>query len=304
VANPVGTGDLWIRELDALWHYLADYPKFGSVFTLHRGIEWQSDQRQAASAEPNPGYSRGLHKSNAVHPFCIEEPVWLDTRPERLRGRAIEFPWQQPKIITNAIRLSRGPWRIAAAVDTNGLVCSQQLIGCWLEAGDFAALPAWAAVMNGPLANAFINNHCPAKGIRLSAMRALPIPPEPPTSTIPMIEEYRSLLSPKGFRLGTQGEQKAMALLNRIDALVLKAYNLPPRLERELLEFFRGARRPTLHSWQHWLPDGFGPALPLYEYLSGDYEKMAGNWVLDVFTPLPPEEATLLRDYLGPAEQV
>lgn len=302
-ASPQPSGDLWIRELDALWHYLADYPKLGSVFTMHRGIEWQGDQSQAASAEPKPGYSRGLHKANTVRPFYLEKPIWLDTRPERLRGWAIDFPWQKPKIVTNAIRLSRGPWRIAAAVDTYGLVCSQQLIGCWPVGVDPAALPAWAAVLNGPVANAFITDHCPAKGIRLSAMRALPVPPEPLTSTIPVIEEYRSLLSPADFCLGAEGEQKATALLNWIDSLVLKAYDLPPRLERELLEFFRAARRPTLHPWQHWLPDDFGPALPLNEYLSGDYSKMSGNWVLDVFTPLPPEEAALLRDYLHPAEQ-
>ena len=302
-ADPQPSGVLWIRELDALWQYLAEYPRLGAVFTVHRGIEWQGNQRQAASAEPKPGYSRGLHKANAVHPFHLDNPIWLDTRPHRLRGGAIEFPWQQPKIVTNAIRLSRGPWRIAAAVDTDGLVCSQQLIGCWLGSGDSDALSAWAAVVNGPVANAFIANHCPAKGIRLSALRALPVPRELPVNTIPVIEEYQSLFSPAGFRLGADDEQKATALLNQIDALVLKAYDLPPRLERGLLEFFRFARRPTLHPWQHWLPDDFGPALPLYEYLSGDYAKMAGNWVLDVFTPLPPEEAALLRDYLSPAGQ-
>jgi len=301
--DPEPSGDLWIRELDALWNYLADYPKLGGLFAIHRGIEWHGDQRQAVSAEPKPGCRLGLHNANAVHPFYLEQPVWLDTRPERLLYNAIELPWGESKLIGNAVRLSRGPWRMAAAVDTEGLVCSQQLFGCWLKSEGAGALQAWAAVLNGPVANAFVTVHSPANRIRISTMRSIPVPAILPTNTVPLIEEYRSLLSPASFRLGTEGEQKATALLNLIDALVLKAYDLPPRLERELLEFFRSARRPTLHPWQHWLPDDFGPALPLYEYLSSDYAKMAGNWVLNVFTPLPPEEAALLRDYLGPSEQ-
>jgi hypothetical protein len=301
-ASPQPTGDLWIRELDALWHYLADYPKLGASFAIHRGIEWHGDQRQAVSAEQRPGYSPGVHNADAVHPFQLDPPVWLDTRPERLR-RASDLSWNWSKLIANAVRLSRGPWRIAAAVNTDGLVYSQQLFGCWLKSEGAGALQAWAAVLNGPIANAFVTVHSPANRIRISTMRSLPVPSIPPTNTLPLIEEYRSLLSPAGFRLGTECEQRAIVLLNQIDALVLKAYDLPPRLERELLEFFRGASRPTLHAWHHWLPDDFGPALPLYEYVSGDYARMAGNWVLDVFTPLPPEEAALLRDYLGREEQ-
>ena len=303
IAKPQPSGDLWIRELNALWHYLADYPSLGSIFAIHRGIEWQSDQRHAASVEPKPGYRLGLHNANAVHPFYLEKPVWLDTRPERLLYKAVELPWDHPKLITNAFRLSRGAWRIAAAVDKEHLVCSQQLFGCWLKSEGPGTLQTWAAVLNGPVANAFVAVHSPARGIRISTMRSLPVPAMLPTNAAPLIEEYRSLLSPLNFHLGPHTEQKASALLDHIDALVLKAYDLPPRLERELLEFFRGARRPTLHPWRHWLPDDFGPALSLSEYLAGDYARMAGNWVLDVFTPLPPEEAALLRDYLGPPEQ-
>ena len=296
-------GDLWIRELDALWHYLADYPRLGAMFAIHPGIEWQSDQRQATSVEPKPGYRLGLHKANAVHPFYLEKPVWLDTRAERLLYKAVELPWDQPKIITNAVRLARGPWRIAAAVDSDGRVCSQQLFGCWLKSECPDALQTWAAVLNGPVANAFVAVHSPANRIRVSTMRSLPVPAFPPTNIGPLIEEYRSLFSSINFHLGPDMEERASALLNLIDALVLKAYDLPPRLERELLEYFRAAHRPTLHPWRHWLPDDFGPALPLSEYLSGEYAKMAGDWVLDIFTPLPPEEAALLRDYFDPAEQ-
>jgi hypothetical protein len=296
-------GDLWLRDLDALWTYLSDYPTLGSVAKIHRGIEWRGDQSSAISDEQRPGHRLGLHNAAAVHPFSLAPPVWLDARAERLLYKAIDLPWERPKVIANAVRLSRGPWRLAAAVDSAGLVCSQQLFGCWLSSDQQPALQAWAAVLNGPVANAFVTVDSPANRIRISTMRALPVPPAPPTEAAALIANYQGLFSPKTFHLDPEPARKASELLNSIDALVLRAYDLPPRLERELLEFFRDARRPTLHPWHHWLPEDFRPAIPLHQYFSDAHAKAAGNWVLDVFAPLPTEEAGLLREYLSPGEQ-
>ena len=87
-------------------------------------------------------------------------------------------------------------------------------------------------------------------------------------------------------------------MLNRIDAAVFEAYDLPPRLERELLEFFRDAERPTAHQWEHWLPEGFQPFIPLHKLISEEYQKATQPWVQKVFKPLPPDEAARLREYM------
>src|SRR3546814_10742853 len=57
--------------------------------------------------------------------------LWLDCRADRLLYKAIDLPWERPKLIANAGRLSRGPWRIAAMLDKDGLLCSQQFFGLW-----------------------------------------------------------------------------------------------------------------------------------------------------------------------------
>ena len=67
----------------------------------------------------------------------------------------------------NEGRLSRGPWRIGAALDTQRLLYSQQFFGLWPVATlTEKELFALLAILNGPLANAFIALHSPAKGIR------------------------------------------------------------------------------------------------------------------------------------------
>ena len=74
-------------------------------------------------------------------------------------------------------------------------------------------------------------------------------------------------------------EQARQALL-QIDALVLKGYNLPPRLERQLLDFFRGAQRPVPFPFTEYFPASFRPTIPLWMYVSPEYQKCRVDFFL------------------------
>ena len=89
-------------------------------------------------------------------------------------------------------------------------------------------------------------------------------------------------------------------LLVAADAAVLKAYDLPPRLERRLLEFFRGhehARRVD-HAFTGWIPEDFTAYVPLHEYIGPLLRENVGAWALDAFTPAPEREVDRLRLYV------
>lgn len=287
-------GDLWIPPLNTLWSHLAHHPTLGERLEVHRGIEWQYEQDRAWSREPTPGYLLGFHTARNLKQFVLPQPVWLDCRPESLRGKAIDYAWDKPKLMANAGRLSRGPWRIAATPDRTGLVGSQQWFGMWPRDGvtekDFAAL---AAIINGPVANAYVALHSPAKGIRISAVRAIPMPETLP-DVAALVADYRRLLLSAEL-LGDRDEQ-LRDLLVEIDARVLAAYDLPPRLERELLDYFGAAERPVAHSWLNWNTLYPTPGLTLVERLSGRFQPRRA-WVSELFKPLPSKEAELLRTY-------
>ena len=91
-------------------------------------------------------------------------------------------------------------------------------------------------------------------------------------------------------------EDQMQDVLTLIDAAVLEAYDLPPRLERELFEFFRGADRPVAQAWRHWDEHNPAPGLTLAERVSGRF-RPHGSWILDVFQALPADEAERLRIY-------
>ena len=289
------SGELWVPPLQAVWDYLLTSPRLQSHFTIHRGLEWKSAQQAAWSTQRNAGYRQGLHTARGAQQFVLPSPVWLDCRPDRLLYKAIDLPWELPKLIVNAGRLSRGPWRAAATLDKEGLVCSQQFFGLWPhEAVSDVQLLTFAAILNGPLANAFLAIHSPANRMRISAVEQIPVPSVLPIRAGELTNEYLRLITqPTALR---QDDEKLESLLTQIDAAALSAYDLPLRLERQLLDYFRSADRPVAHPWRHWDASNATAGLTLSERVSGRFHPH-GSWVREVFQPLPDDEARLLRTY-------
>ena len=293
VGNPPG-GNLWVPPLPQLWNHLEPVPRLSDDFTVHRGIQWKSSQGDAWNNEPKAGYKPGLHNARRARQFRLQNPVFLDCRRERLLYKAIDLPWDRAKLVVNAARLSVRSWRIAAMLDRNGLVCSQQFFGLWPKRQlTDAQLLTFAAVLNGPVANAFLATHSPAKGIRISAIKQIPIPPTLPFHVETLVAEYVRRLQASTMSNAAEQMQNILTL---IDAAVLDAYDLPARLEHELLEFFRGSDRPVAHPWRHWDDYNPAPGLTLAERVSARFQPH-GSWILDVFQPLPADEAELLRTF-------
>ncbi|MXW19736.1 MAG: N-6 DNA methylase [Gammaproteobacteria bacterium] len=291
----VPSGNLWIPPLGAVWEQLSELPRLDEFLTAHRGIEWQSNQSQRWSQEPQTGYRLGLHSAHQFRQFVLKEPVWLDCREPGLRGNAIRREWDNPKLITNAVRVSQHAWRLAACLDTKGLVCSQQFIGIWPRSPlSVTELLAFAAILNGPVANGFLSTHAQGWGVRISSLREIPIPQPLPVRAGELVREYCSLLS--AGSISGRSAQKAADLLTQIDAAVLDAYDLPLRVERELLDYFRDENRPIAHDWPHWAENALVPGLTLAEHITHELESQ-GGWVHKVFTPLPDGEADALREY-------
>jgi type I restriction-modification system DNA methylase subunit len=289
-------GRLWIDELDELWETLATLPRFKTIADVHRGIEWQDSQSDATRSEPKKGFLPGIHSSDAVHAFAHDRPIYLDCRTDRLRGGAFGLPWKKPKILANAARISRGPWCFAAAIDRDGLVASQQLFGIWPKFG--ISLEATCALLNGPLAVAYLASHSPPDRLRVEAVNSVPIPNGLSSGIDELVKRYIAIIRERPTLISATYVERANRALYEIDATVLEAYDLSPRLERRLLEYFRDERRPTLHDWTRWFPPDFQAYLPLHRYLSDELKTAASGWVLKVFKPLPEQEAASLREYL------
>ena len=295
MVNDPPLGELWILPLSAVWECLEPSLCVRDHFTTHQGLRWVSAQGQSWCAEQRDGFKRGLRSARRTRQFMLQPSVWLDCRTERLRGRRIEWPWNLPKLIVNAGRLSRGPWRVVAAVDRDGLVCSQQFFGLWpRESVADTQLLAFAAILNGPVANAFLAIHSPANRIRISAVEQIPVPSVLPSNLGDLVANYIEHL--RKSKLSGSRNKHAETLLTQIDAVVLAAYDLPPRLEQQLRDYFLDASRPVAHAWRHWDGRYPTPGLTLAERVSQRFHP-EGSWIRGVFRSLPADEAELLRTY-------
>jgi hypothetical protein len=291
-----------LRPLADVWEQLRENPRLGDIAELHRGLEWSGDQTLASRNHPAPGYRNGLHQiAGSLQQFEILQTTYLDCRPSKLRRRAIDYPWHKPKIICNAVRMSREPWRLAAAIDLTGLIVSQQYFGVWLRAtaadGSHAvaapSLVELACVLNSPVANAYSYCHDAARRLRVDTMEALPLPPIPLANTVGgLVREYLDLSKDDGIGpLFSRSGRTARDVLLEIDAAVLAAYDLPPRLERELLRLFGATPRPLQCEWEGYpgLGDREG-ALPLQRRLALKEAAQHIRW-LAAITVLPDDVA-------------
>ena len=238
-----------LKPLRDLWAYLAEYRRLGDVARVHRGLEWQGDQSGASSSRQEKGYRRGVHRiAESLSQFRLLKAIYLDCREESLRGGALRKRWDKPKILCSAIRMSRGPWRLAACVDEKGLIASQQFFGIWLldDASAVASLNGLVSILNSPLANAFSFTHDPEKGLRVEVMRQLPLPAIDVGREVgALINEYAA--AAQDGPLFSAGARISEDILMEIDAKVLAAYDLPPRLEKMLLKFMNEGERPCRH---------------------------------------------------------
>ena len=297
-----------VPELSELWAYLSGLPEVNNLAEVHRGIEWNlpltqkspetgrrietGNRKKLVSSEERPGFREGLSsEASPFHPFQLPPTQYLSMRVEHQRGQAYTLPWDRAKVILNAITKSRGPWRLAAFADVKGLVCYQTFTAIWpAEASHVGPL---AAVLNGPVANAFVAAREGKRHIKNETLRAIPVPSFSAAQQQRIENLIRAYVGAceAGNERRRSGRFEPERILREIDALVLQAYDLPPRLERELLDFFRGHRRPTPFAFGDYYPADFEPCIPLHEYISDDFKRSTAAEIAKRLKPVKSKAA-------------
>jgi hypothetical protein len=193
---------------------------------------------------------------------------YLNVRSEDKYLNASQLAWDKPKAILNKAARSRGSWRLAAFPDTEGVICYQTFIGVWPMSPLF---DEWllSAVLNSPVANAFVATREGKTDITLGTLRLIPMP----LFTEGQRRKIRELIAKYQQIASTlmQNSSDAERVLKEIDAAVLSGYRMPPRIERQLLDFFRDQVRPTRHSFSDYFPKDFSVYFSLADYLSPDF---------------------------------
>ena len=163
---------------------------------------------------------------------------------------------------------------MAGFPDTYGLICYQTFIGVWPTSEEYDVY-ALSAILNGPLANAFVATREGKSDITTEILDLIPLPyfTESQKAQLRLlIQDYQRVIDSASY---DPDDPELSYLLMEIDALVLKAYRLHPKIETELLKFFQGQSRlrPTRHAFGDYLPPDFDVYFSLSDYLSPRFQE-------------------------------
>lgn len=244
--------NFWYTPMQPIWDALAELSHMERVAEIHRGIEYNvpldENKSYLVSTIEQLGFVKGLASvTDEFEPYATISSLYLNIDHKLMRGNAYQHPWEQSKIIANAARLSRGPWTIAASVDEQGLVCYQRFHGIWPK-GELP-LEVIAALLNGPVANAYISTHRTSRDNKIETIEQIPIPKLSLSQIrliVSLVREYMSYR--EQWRSQPERaeyfEGRCRGIISQIDAELLSAYNLPMHLEQELIKYFDGYKRP------------------------------------------------------------
>ena len=276
----VETG-LVVPELPDVWKYLINHPPLGRFADIRRGIEWnqplirggKETGNRSRFVRPNPaaGYMRGVAPKTSFKVFEVPSMLYLSIRPEDQRVGAWKLPWEKPKAVLNKSRRSRRGWRIAAFPDREGVVCYQTFFGVWPTSDRYDEV-LLAAILNSPVANAFVATREGQRDITAETLRLIPAPVFTKSQRhrlLTLVNQYQTAIESCG--LLRRSSEDPEILLKKIDAVVLDGYRMPPRIEREVLDFFRGHRRLVSHTFDDYVPADCEVYFSLSAMLSAEF---------------------------------
>lgn len=283
--------------LREVWEYLSTLPKIEDFVDIKKGVEYESSLvkdrfHEVVQGKPFPGSKPGIYNvTSGFKAFVAEDTVYLDNSETLRRKWAIgvwKADWAIPKVLIPTSCVSRGPWHFAAAIDKSGRLVSRRFYVVWPK--NKISIELVAALLNSPVAQAFIYTYSGKRDITARIYKRIPVPMNFEKSNFLI----QSLVN-KYIVLQATNAEAARELLLTIDAEILKLYNLPPKLERQLLDlFWDDNRRRVPFEFKGYIPPENASWIPLHIFISKQYQSATPEKILKRVQKQPDEE--LLSD--------
>lgn len=288
------SADLRLPELSTFWEHLSTYPVLGEIASLGQGLFHKGKTlppgswtvREPADAGDVLGYSN-VPEDLAI--YGLPKEVGINTSPSVVDRAVAGLPTKEPRVLLNYAPISREPWRLKALFDEKGHAITSRFIAVRPTKSEVTVLYLWA-ILNSPLANAYAFCHSGKRDNLVGTIRHMPVP-RWSSSNVAHVEQaamrYRTLTALPGqlFNPAATPEGIKQALLE-MDAAVLKAYCLPARLERQLLDFFNGVERKGVGcTFGDYFPADFESLVPLHKYISATYRRSTIDQVAERMKP-------------------
>ena len=290
----VGGADLRIPELDEVWAYLAAESTLDTIATIGQGLFHRGEvslrETWTIHDPACPGDTLGFaNVSDGLRIYGIPKLVGINLEDSAIDRIVAGAPLGSPQVLLNYAPVAREPWKLKATLDERGRALTSRFSAIRPRAEGPTALYLWA-LLNSPVANAFVYDHLGKRDVLVGTMRKMPVPGRTAAHEAMIVQaalRYRQLATSAGplFSGESSPEGIKRALLD-MDAAVLRAYDLPPRLERQLLDLFTGVERKGVGcDFRGYYPPGFTSCLPLHMVISDRFQRAAADATAARFKP-------------------
>lgn len=301
-----------VPDLPDVWTALCEHPPLSRVADVGQGFSFArrgllAKAREAANHKADDAISAILDGHTKVDIWARPLSSWLSPLQTPVKPWRSGFATGKPQVLVNYVRAMRGPWRIKAFLDYEGLA----VINTYLTARPKAEGPPieflWA-LLNSPIGNAYVYCHTMQKHNYDGLIAKMPLPLHWEAHVRPVVEAagayLRSVKPSESLMLWADNENAACETLLAMDAAVMRAYALPARLERAVLDLFRlpavkkeeRRRKGVSCVFGDYYPPGFASYLPLYMIISDRFQRAAANATADRFRP---GESEYVREVLS-----
>jgi type I restriction-modification system DNA methylase subunit len=287
--------DLRIIPLEVIWNYCKkEFGSLQSVAVVGRGIEYKKVEKSTSLESVkgwHQGYAKfqrtcedrhGKRKKHNLRLTDLPDLYWMDVSQEAIENPRYGME-RVPQVLLNYARTSDGPWRLKALNDTEGRPVTNRFLTVRPKSTQTSINYLWA-LLNSPIANAYVYCYSMERDNLETTVRSIPLPiarSENSKYISTLVDEYVKFVKKSKEPFHPQiDENKAKMMLLRIDAEVLKLYDLPPKYEKKVLDLFSGwSRNGVDFDFQSYYPEGFESYIPLHEYISEEYQRSTAKYV-------------------------
>ena len=301
--------DFRLPQLHEVWEYCLRFPRLKKVAIVRKGLEYKSmcpeeetfDSKKhlppnalTISEHEFPDAVRGYAKFKEGIKLTENPPLaWMNLDVSVIRRPGFGMERGVHQVLLNYARVSHQPWRLKALIDSPGHPVTSSFLVIRPKLKGWQLKIFWA-LLNSPFANAFA--YCNSlERLNLKGMvENIPLPACDISSLCHLsglVQDYFDLYDSRGKILQSEVDAKEVKRrMLAIDAEVMRLYDLPPRLERQVLDLFEGWERKGVDfKFDRYYPEGFESWIPLHEYLSEEYQRstvpFVSKWVEEVRSP-------------------
>ena len=240
--TPKEAFSLRVPDLEEVWTALADYPVLASVAAVGRGLTYHGKSLAVGSAtyaeEQFAGSQKGfVHFNRGLNTHELPQLNWMNMDASVIQDAREGTTAGIPQVLLNYAPASRGPWRVKALLDKSGHPVTGRFITVRPTKSSYPIEVLWA-VLNSPVANAYVYSHLGKRDNLVGGVRKIPIPNGISTEHVGAAASAYLVATSSGAECA-----KLQKLLLEVDCEVLKLYSLPRETEQSLLALFTGRER-------------------------------------------------------------